>query len=465
MNFLSILSPVQTKQNMFSLGCSLIVLNLRLLKKFEPGPFGYKQQPTDRAMNLTQPYGERSDQWNASYDSFHGGSGSLPPNPVELKRPTPESRQPSLSKEWKWEGTIAKGGTPICSARCFPVGKVLDMALPEFLDCTARTGLDMLAKHYFQAASSWVVFFVPEKLEHPGPNSGPSLHHAHDRKEANFMSYHGDMSRPKPTSPSGPFPPAPFPNMGNSGIGNISYPGNLSTGASPASFSNNQNRNDILHQRNQSFGPNWSPPHLHNPNSGARNMTSQPSNAAVDPSVQGYNPVMPRNLQETSSSSYNTRMSNIPFSGSSKLSHQETKPQQVSSSTPTAGLQPEQLAQLASSLLGQPRQSGAGSTLSMGEDFRHSNTLSHSENSYGSPEKYVLQNNQFDQAQQVQPQQQLSNVSMGSQREFQTAPQGNQQQVQSGGTQEEDADPQKRLQATLQLAAALLQQIQQGKGN
>ncbi|XP_057465615.1 LOW QUALITY PROTEIN: flowering time control protein FPA-like [Actinidia eriantha] len=492
------------------------------LDKKEPGPFGYKQ-PTDRAMNLTQPYGERSDQWNASYDSFHGGSGSLPPNPVELKRSTPESRQPSLSKEWKWEGTIAKGGTPICSARCFPVGKVLDMALPEFLDCTARTGLDMLAKHYYQAASSWVVFFVPEsdadigfynefmhylgekqraavakldenttlflvppsefsekvlkvpgklsisgvvlRLEHPGPNSGPSLHHAHDRKEANFMSYHGDMSRPKPTSPSGPFPPAPFPNMGNSGIGNISYPGNLSTGPSTASFSNNQNRNDILHQRNQSFGPNWSPPHLHNPNSGARNMTSQSSNAAVDPSVQGYNPVMPRNLQETSSSSYNTRMSNIPFSGSSKLSHQETKPRQVSSSMPTAGLQPEQLAQLASSLLGQPRQSGAGSTLSMGEDFRHSNTLSHSENSYGTPEKYVLQNNQFDQAQQVQPQQQLSNVSTGSQREFQTAPQGNQQQMQSGGTQEEDADPQKRLQATLQLAAALLQQIQQGKGN
>lgn len=56
---------------------------------------------------------------------------------------------------------------------------------------------------------------------------------------------------------------------------------------------------------------------------------------------------------------------------------------------------------------------------------------------------------------QVQPQQQqqAANVAAGN------------QQMQTGNTQEEDADPQKRLQATLQLAAALLQQIQQGKGN
>lgn len=33
---------------------------------------------------------------------------------------------------------------------------------PEFLDCTARTSLDMLSKHYYQALTSWVVFFVPD---------------------------------------------------------------------------------------------------------------------------------------------------------------------------------------------------------------------------------------------------------------------------------------------------------------
>ena len=31
--------------------------------------------------------------------------------------------------DWKWEGTIAKGGTPICRARCFPVGNPLDFML------------------------------------------------------------------------------------------------------------------------------------------------------------------------------------------------------------------------------------------------------------------------------------------------------------------------------------------------
>uniref|UniRef100_J3MWA4 RRM domain-containing protein n=2 Tax=Oryza brachyantha TaxID=4533 RepID=J3MWA4_ORYBR len=89
-----------------------------------------------------------------SQDSF--------PRHVEVEKPTPEYHEPLLKEEWKWDGTIAKGGTPICRARCFPVGKVLNFMLPEILDCTARTSLEMLAKHYYQAASSWVVFFVPE---------------------------------------------------------------------------------------------------------------------------------------------------------------------------------------------------------------------------------------------------------------------------------------------------------------
>ncbi|TVU09055.1 hypothetical protein EJB05_42495, partial [Eragrostis curvula] len=80
----------------------------------------------------------------------------------EVDRLTSEYHEPALKEEWSWNGTIAKGGTPICRARCFPVGKVLNFTLPEFLNCTARTSLDMLAKHYYQAAASWVVFFVPE---------------------------------------------------------------------------------------------------------------------------------------------------------------------------------------------------------------------------------------------------------------------------------------------------------------
>ncbi|CAN8232440.1 unnamed protein product [Cochlearia groenlandica] len=89
-----------------------------------------------------------------------GGGYSLPSTVPERKRYTPELNRPSI-KDWNWEGTIAKGGSPICRAKCFPVGKVMDMMLPEFLDCTARTGLDMLAKHYYQSSEAWVVFFVP----------------------------------------------------------------------------------------------------------------------------------------------------------------------------------------------------------------------------------------------------------------------------------------------------------------
>lgn len=480
-------------------------------KNFEPGPFGYRQLP-DRAMNLKQQYGERSDHWNAPYDGFQGGSGSLPANPGEWKRLTPDLHQP-VTEEWKWEGTIAKGGTPVCQARCFPVGKALDMPLPEYLDCTARTGLDMLAKHYYQAASAWVVFFVPGsdadigyynefmnylgekqraavakldetttlflvppsdfsekvlkvpgklsisgvvlRLEHPGPNPGSSLPHPLDKRENNSMSYRRDASYPKPTSPPpGHFPSAPsFPNRGNSGVMNIPFSGNSATsshGVGNMSNASNENRNDMAHQRNPGFGTNWSPHHLQNPNSDPRNMASQSSSTAFDHSVQGYNPAvptMPRAVQETSSSSYTPRMTGMPLGGSSKLSHQQTKPQ-VSSSTPISGLQPEQLVQLASSLLGQPRQSGGGP----GEEFRQSGAMNHSENPYGTPQRYTPQNNQFGQV-QPQQQQQAANVAAGN------------QQMQTGNTQEEDADPQKRLQATLQLAAALLQQIQQGKGN
>ncbi|KAJ4791914.1 hypothetical protein LUZ62_043160 [Rhynchospora pubera] len=71
------------------------------------------------------------------------------------------SNRPMMKEVWKWEGVIAKGGTTVCRAQCFPVGKTLDFMLPEILNCSARTNLEMLSRHYYQAAASWVVFFVP----------------------------------------------------------------------------------------------------------------------------------------------------------------------------------------------------------------------------------------------------------------------------------------------------------------
>ncbi|CAK9160262.1 unnamed protein product [Ilex paraguariensis] len=506
-------------------------------KNFDSGPFCYKQI-TDRAMNLTQPYGERSDHWNASYDGVHGVSVSLRSNPTERKRLTPESRQPSLGEEWKWEGTIAKGGTAICRARCFPVGKTLDMNFPEFLDCTARTSLDMLAKHYYQAASAWVVFFVPAddpdivfyneflnylgekqraavakldekttlflvppsefsekvlkvpgklsvsgvvlRLEHPASDSGPP-HHPHEKKDTNFRPFNGDPHYP--TSPPGPYSSVPaFPNIEKPVQKNTSFHGNSVTVAPPVSVSGStrtignmrdafdENRHEYtLNQRNPSLGQNWSLHGLQNSNSGTRSTTSQASSSAGNPIVQGYNLVMPRAVQESSSSNYSPEMSRVQFGGSSKLSLQESKAP-VSSSMPNAALQAEQLAQLASSLLGQQQRQPRG--MLMGEDFRQSSNLHQSENTYTPSQIYAVPHNQvsselsssyFDQGQQLQLHQ-TPNVPTASQRELQTGAQLN-QQPQSSGTQEEvEADPQKRLQATLQLAAALLQQIQQGKG-
>ncbi|XP_062199018.1 flowering time control protein FPA-like [Phragmites australis] len=127
----------------------------------------------DAIRNLT-PLVDKYESWGAQ-DNFARHLG-------EMDRSTPERYEPFLKEEWKWNGAIAKGGTPICRARCFPVGKVLNFMLPEFLDCTARTSLDMLAKHYYQAASSWVVFFVPEN-------------DADMAAYNDFMNYLGDKQR------------------------------------------------------------------------------------------------------------------------------------------------------------------------------------------------------------------------------------------------------------------------------
>lgn len=335
----------------------------------------------------------------------------------------------------------------------------------------------MLAKHYYQAAGAWVVFFVPEsdtdigfynefmnylgekqraavaklddkttlflvppsefsekvlkvpgklsisgvilRLENPGSSLGP-LPPPPEKRDPNFTSF--DTPYQMPPSPSGPYSSMPpFSNFAKPGPNNSPF-------APPVPFSGSVvNENQMVHQRNPPLAPsNWSPHHLQNPNLSSRNMASQPPNSANDPSLQGYN-------------------SNYTSSGS--------KP------TVTSALQPEQLAQLASSLLGQ--------------DFRQSSAMNQPESSYRAPpQKYGGQNNnqvgssefsgssssQYGQVHQMQQHQQQLLMQQAA-----NAPAAPSQQ--SGGTQEEgEADPQKRLQATLQLAAALLQQIQQGKG-
>lgn len=96
-------------------------------KSFNAGNSTYGQI-LDHPPNSPLARLDRHEGWKP-YDSFQMGLGALQSNFVENKRFTPEPDNSSATTEWKWEGTIAKGGTPVCRARCFPVGKVLDMML------------------------------------------------------------------------------------------------------------------------------------------------------------------------------------------------------------------------------------------------------------------------------------------------------------------------------------------------
>ncbi|KAL3502950.1 hypothetical protein ACH5RR_037399 [Cinchona calisaya] len=466
-------------------------------KNTDAEPFGYKKLQ-NLPIKSTQIYEERNDLWSAPYDGFQMVSAPLPSHP-ERTRSAPESQQAYVNKEWKWEGTIAKGGTPVCRARCFPVGKLMDMVLPEFLDCTARTSLDMLAKHYYQAAGAWVVFFVPAsdpdialynefmnylgekqraavaklddrstlflvppsdfsekvlkvpgkmsisgvvlRLEHPGSSFGSI--HQQEKKEANFTSFHGTTSMMKTTSPSGLYPNMPtLPDFEGPGVRNASFTGNFSLGPSPASFSRPDVRNTsgnlsdsigdtrhgvgALHQHRTVIGPNWSPHDIQNLNSNIRNVAPE-TNSMVNSINEGYNPV--------------------PVSRTGNQPLQEKPP--ALPSAPFAALQPEQLVQLASTFLGQRRHSGAVAT---GTEWAQQNYVPPPNSQVGSE----ISSSQYGQIQQLQhqvQQQQLPNVP--------AMPQVNQPQQNAG---EEEGDTEKRLQTTLQLAAALLQQIQQGKG-
>ncbi|KAG6420743.1 hypothetical protein SASPL_117281 [Salvia splendens] len=112
-----------------------------------------------RLMNTGQPY-----------DDFQ--VAPMPMHPLDRRKLTPDSRESSSKEVWRWEGMIAKGGTTVCRARCWP----------EVLDCTARTSLDMLAKHYYQAASASAAFFAPA--------NDPDISYYNE-----FMSYLGEKQR------------------------------------------------------------------------------------------------------------------------------------------------------------------------------------------------------------------------------------------------------------------------------
>ncbi|KAF8007512.1 hypothetical protein BT93_K1506 [Corymbia citriodora subsp. variegata] len=441
----------------------------------------------------------RSDHPRVSYENIQIGSGSLPTVNVESKRITPEIKQSSM-KEWKWEGTIAKGGSPVCRARCFPVGKVLDFLLPKFLDCTARTGLEMLAKHYYQASATWVIFFVPGtdadigfynefmhyleekqraavaklderntlflvppsdfsekvlkvpgklsisgvvlRLEQPGSKFG-TVYHPDELKDPKSVPFPGDSSYLKPSTPSG----TQFLETSKLGPGNRylaidaapvpSVPFSIPLNPGTSKYdTHSEDRDEYLPQQQNLLQSNL---HYLATSSGTRSAQSQLPSSAVDS--------IPRMVQMSANSGR-------PLSGNNNMPVRERETR-VQSSTPLPSLQPEQLSQLAS-LLGQQRQSGSVQNISGGKS-----------DGYGSQHVMTTSSelpvSHFGEVQPFHHQQHpqhLLNLSAAS-KEVQAGAQGS-QQVSTAGLQEAEADPQKRLQATLQLAAALLQQIQQG---
>ncbi|MED6185444.1 hypothetical protein PIB30_057153 [Stylosanthes scabra] len=463
---------------------------------------------------------DRHEGWKP-YDNFQMGHGPLQSDFVYKRRFSPEPDNSSIT-EWNWEGTIAKGGTPVCRARCFPVGKVLDMMLPEFLDCTARTGLDMLSKHYYQAVGVWVVFFVPGsdadiefynefmhyleekqraavaklddkttlflvppsdfsekvlkvpgklsisgvilRLEIPGLNDGP-LHMQRETNNEKLLHYNDNSLYPKPSFPSVHIHSPSISEFGNSGMSNSSFLGNKIAQPVPAvSLSEPHGERSLnyppMQQQNPSSGPNWFSHNMQN------SISTQ-----IPPQLPSG--MIPRAVADANSNQHSSGISGNPNCNSSQLDLRPANPLSV----PVGALPPEQLAQLAASLLEQ-RQSGNAVNASASNDPRQTNRANMPDSSLRPSQNYAVENStnpelstsQFGQVLQLQKQQQqqVSNVPQSShaiQREPQTGANGNQQLPDRSLQEETEADPQKRLQATLQLAAVLLQQIQQGKGN
>lgn len=96
-------------------------------KPLDSAPFSLKGAH-DFSRSLNHPHTEIDDSWG-SISRLSASSRSVSNNSPILQRSNPESDKHPPEEIWKWEGTIAKGGTPVCRARCFPVGKVLDFML------------------------------------------------------------------------------------------------------------------------------------------------------------------------------------------------------------------------------------------------------------------------------------------------------------------------------------------------
>ncbi|KAL0368637.1 UNVERIFIED_CONTAM: Flowering time control protein FPA [Sesamum calycinum] len=68
-------------------------------------------------------------------------------------------------RDCMWRGTIAKGGSTVCRARCVAIGERIDTHLPNVVNCSGRIRLDMLNKQYASAIGFNLLLFLPDSEE------------------------------------------------------------------------------------------------------------------------------------------------------------------------------------------------------------------------------------------------------------------------------------------------------------
>lgn len=116
----------------------------------------------DRGLGLDQSYGFGPITDGGPSDPLANVPGRTSHSPVGARVMGGGPGQGHVDNDCIWRGLLAKGGTPVCQARCVPLGKGIETALPEVVNCSARTGLDMLMKHYADAIGFDIVFFLPD---------------------------------------------------------------------------------------------------------------------------------------------------------------------------------------------------------------------------------------------------------------------------------------------------------------
>ncbi|KAF8082202.1 hypothetical protein N665_0844s0016 [Sinapis alba] len=425
-----LISGVGQEIRPFTRGSADFSPNKAFERNYEAGQLRYKQT-VEKPLNLNIRNGENSSFREPPYDELMGDF-SLP----EGRRHTLEQNRPSL-KDWNWEGTIAKGGNPICRAKCFPVGKVMDMMLPEFLDCTARTGLDMLANHYYQSSQAWVVFFVP------GSDAdivfyNEFMHYLEEKQRA-------AVSKLDDTTTLFLVPPSDFSEKVLKVPGKLSISGVIlrsecgSSGYGPVQQQGDRRYGETSYPEDSSSGAVPDPGPTAFLRSAARDVQHLPMDPYIESRHDQYSRMdwPPRDVSVTNTRSSQMQPPLIDLQGHSGFIPEKQQNADASRFRETdipSGFQPEQLTHLASSMSRQQYQV---------------------DNTSNQPERYAS-----DARSSFHPLQDVQTPS---------APPGYQNvQLQGSsnvqeGEEENEANPQKRLQATLQLAAALLQQIQQSK--